>query len=345
MHDEMLFSEEFVAGLPELSRFDNPIVVRLSRDTMPSNIKLRNAIESWYSKLPKEEKPSMRARLRSLNDDEHQSAFFELALQEHFEKSGLAAEKEPELADGTTPDFRIIAHGSEAFVEVRTIMEDRESQLNHKRKNDALIQIDKIHCKFVLSVHFEKEPEPQTKPTELRKEVEAWLSGLNIPQGQSEKKLFWSGGYAVEVRANNEPSYGEGTGRIMFNGGPVKALGASLGLMYRGIKKKAAKYKDLQRDGKPYVVAICSTDMNFMLEDIWITLAAYGSLQGEPNDRATFSLKEDRPKNPGLSGILHCKLLQDKENFGLQINFFRNPHAKSPMPEELGWHNTTAEAK
>lgn len=342
---EELFSKEFIAQLPDMNRFDNPMVVKLCKDTMASNVKLREAIEKWYRKLPQEAKAGMKARLQSLEDNEFNSAFFELALKEHFEEAGFDVEFEPTLDDGTTPDFRIAAKGSEAFVEVRTIMEAEEEQLNQKRKNQALAQIDKIATKYVLSVHFEEEPSTDIKPSALKKEIEQWLKETSIPEKGRDDKEFHSGGYVVHLTAYNEPEYGEGSGRIMFNGGPVRILGASLGLMYRGIKKKAAKYKDLQKAGKPYVVAICSTDMNFVLEDIWMMLAAYGSLQGEANDRGSFSVSGGKPKNKGVSGVLHCKLLQDRENFGFEINFYDNPCAGTKMPENFGWRNTGEDKK
>jgi hypothetical protein len=336
---EKLFSEEFIATLAEMNRFDNPMVVKLCKDTMPSNVKLKEAVERWYGKLSNEQQNEIRTRLQHLEDKVFQSAFFELALKEHFEESGFKVDFEPELQDGTTPDFRLKANGSEAYVEVRTIMEPEDEGVNRKRKNDALNQIDKIATKYVLSIHFEKQPESEPTPSALREAIKEWLKELSIAEKERAEKLFEVGGYVVEVNASNAAGYSEGTNRIMFSGGPTGFLGRSLGLMHRGIKKKAEKYKDLQRAGKPYVVAICSTDMNFVLEDIWMMIAAYGSLQGEVNDRGTFSLSGEKPKNKGVSGVLHCKLLQDQENFRFQINFYENPFAGTKMPEEFGWRN------
>ncbi len=335
---EKLFSEKFIANLPDMNRFSNPMVVTLCKDTMPSNVKLKEVVESWYGKLSKEQQQEIKMRLRHLEDKVFQSAFFELALKEHFEKSGFSVDFEPKLAGGT-PDFCVKSNESEAYVEVRTIMEPEDEELNRKRKNDALIQIDKIATKYVLSIHFEKQPESITTPSALRKEIEKWLKELSIPETGRAKNSFEIGGYAVEVSAYNEPGYGEGTNRIMVSGGPTGFLGKSLGLMHRGIKKKAEKYKDIQRAGKPYVVAICSTDVNFVLEDIWMMLAAYGSLKGEVNDRGKFSLSGEKPKNKGVSGVLHCKLLKDRENFGFEFNFFENPFAGAKMPDEFGWGN------
>ncbi|HEY9684465.1 MAG TPA: hypothetical protein V6C86_22985 [Oculatellaceae cyanobacterium] len=332
-----VFSDDFVAGLPEMNRFENPVVVRLCKDTMESNVRMRGAIERWFAKVPENIQAGMLARLRSQEDSEHLSAFFELALMEHFETAGFVVDRAPILEDGTTPDMKLSLGGQIVYVEVRTIAEEEKSRINRKRKNSALVQLDKISSKYILSIYFEKEPEEAIKPTQLRQSVADWLSQASIPEGERLSEAFKAGGYEVEVTANNRPEYGEGPGRVMFNSGPVGFLGTSLGLMYRGMKEKGKKYKNLQEGGKPYVVAICSTDLNYALEDLWMMLATYGSLLGEENDGGYLNLSGEKPKHAGVSGLLHCKLLYDRENFGFDINFFENPSAVNPIPEEFQW--------
>ena len=148
--------------------------------------------------------------------------------------------------------------------------------------------------------------------------------------------MFTLGGYEVEITASNQ-GLTDSPGKVWFWSDPVKILGRSLGLMRRGIKEKAAKYKDLQKAEKPYVVAICSTDPNFALEDIWMTLAAYGTLGEESNNSGIFVLSKEQSKRPGLSDLLHCKLFQDRDSFALHTRYLSNPSAKSPVPEEFGW--------
>lgn len=81
---------------------------------------------------------------------------------------------------------------------------------------------------YVLSLHFEQEPDTKTKRTELRKQVEEWLTSVSIPVSKREKKLFNSGGYVVELIASNRPEYGEGIVRIIKTGGPIGFFGTSV---------------------------------------------------------------------------------------------------------------------
>lgn len=335
-----VFTAEFINGLPQMNRFGNSIVVRLCRDQMASNVSLRSAIESWFQRVDTNDRAGMLARLRSTDDGSHLSAFFELALQNFFESSGLVVQKEPVLQDGTTPDFRLVSGVADAYVEVRTIMMDERAHRAEKLMTDALLQIDKLSTKYVLSVHFESDPEAPTKPSLLRECVRQWLTHVSIAVGERETETLNAGGYQIEITASHIAGLVDGAGKVMFWSDPVKFLGNSLGLMRRGIKKKAAKYRDLQKAGKPYVVAICSTDPNFVLEDIWMTLAAYGTLGEESNDHGTFVLSGEQPKSPGLSGLLHCMLFQDRDSFAIHTRYLSNPAASSAVPEEFGWNKT-----
>ena len=147
-----VFTAEFIKGLPEMNRFSNPIVIRLCKDTLPSNIRIREAIESWFTRLEPQDKSSMLSRLHSTNDPEHLSAFFELGLQNYFESSGFEVEKDPELADHTTPDFRLVIGSRDIYVEVRTIMMDENARRAQKSMTEALLQLDKISTEYRQSL-------------------------------------------------------------------------------------------------------------------------------------------------------------------------------------------------
>jgi hypothetical protein len=339
-NEPLLFTEEFVSALPELSKFENSQVVLLCKDTMASRVKIRNSIEIWFRALDEKQRAEMMPRLRSQEDPEHLAAFFELALWNYFQTSQVRVEKDPLQPDGTTPDFRLSCSEEEAYVEVRTITSDPETRRVNRAMNEALDQIDKIATSFQLSVHFEDYPQKLTKPSALRHPVEKWLVELSIKPGEVAKKMFYLGGYDIELTARNQ-QLAFGAGKVVAWSDPVRFLGKSLGLMHRGIKKKSASYKPLQNEGKPYIVAICSTDPNYYLEDLWMTLVAYGTLTCDPecespSDIRVFDLSQAQTQKPGLSGILHCVLLYDRENFTLRTRYFANPSAKAPVPECFG---------
>jgi len=336
--EEGLFSEEFVNKLPELNKFSNPLVVRILKDSAQSNKRLAEELRRWFSNLPPEKRSGMRGRLESQNDTDFYSAFFELALKDYFESAGLTVEYEPELEDKTTPDFRLKSGLQEVYVEVRTIMEPPDEQLHKKRMNDVLVQIDKIKTAYVLSVFFERVPDTSTKPTEMAHEVKKWLNELKLENGARKSNVFAAGGYNLSVSARHVPGFVESTGMVKFDAPPLKFLGASAELMRRGLKNKAGKYKNLQKLKKPYVVAICSTDENFILDDVWIKLAAYGTLDGSVDGRGFFTLTGINPRNSGVSGLLHCKLLQDSNDFSFEIRYYDNPAARAKIPRAFGWH-------
>lgn len=330
-----VFDEEFVKNLPELTAFQNSLVTILCRDKMRSNMRKREFIENCFLQLDGKNKKAMLSRIRSLNDDEHLAAFFELALHNYFKDLEIEVIKDPEIADGKTPDFKLQVDRKEVFVEARTIMMERAALKAENSKIKALDQINKIKTRYSLVVYFEADPNEQTKPTELRRKVEDWLREIVIDEGKTAKSKFDAGGYSIELLAQNWKGYSEDFGKVVRYSGPVKWLGASLGLIHRGIEKKRKKYKEILPKSTPYVIAICSTDGNFVLENLWMTVAAFGSLNGESNDNGVFDWDQEAKKHPELSGLLHCQLLQDRENFSLQTNYFPNPAASFPVPSEF----------
>lgn len=331
-----VFTPDFVATLPALNKFSNPRVVLLCRDSMSSNIRMRESIEQWFQKLSSEHKSGMLARLQDTNDIQHLSAFFELVVQNYFENQNIDVVKDPEQPDGTTPDFSLSKNGDEIFVEVRTIMADAAARISEKAMADALIQLDKIDTKYSLAVHFETDPATQNKPSALKREVTKWLSTLQLPIGERVNQIFQEGGFHIDLSVSNQ-GLEVGAGKVWYSSDPVKILGRSLPLMRSGIKQKAAKYKDLQNAGKPYVVALCSTDFNFVLEDVWMTLAAYGTLEQRAAGGGTFVLSNEQGKKIGLSGLLHFMLIQDRDTFALHAKYYPNPAAAAPVPETFGW--------
>lgn len=335
-----VFTDEFTAGLPPPGKFETPIVVTLCKDTMPSNIKRRQAIEAWFSEIDSEQKPEMLKRLRSLDDEEHLSAFFELAIHDYLRAhKDVLVERDPELSDGKKPDFRIYNRGgSEAFIEVRSIMLNPELKRAEQLMNSALIQLDKISTPYLLSVHFESDPETNTKPSQLKHEVNKWLKTLNLVDGGRESTFITAGGYHVEISAHCVPGLKDEPGKVHAWSDPVRILGTSFRLMQKNFKRKSGKYSEIKDNAKPFLIALCSTDPNVILEDLWSTLATYGSLQGEGAESSAgfFGGKKDQPKNPRVSAVLHCTLIQDKDNFQVTFKLMHNPNAEVPIPKDLG---------
>src|SRR5437016_3330556 len=67
---------------------------------------IRDLLECWFLHLPESAKADIRARFRSRDNAQHQSAFYELFWHELLTASNFDVEVHPELSDAATnPDF------------------------------------------------------------------------------------------------------------------------------------------------------------------------------------------------------------------------------------------------
>ena len=91
---------------------------------------VRDALESWYSRFP-DATGDLRSRLRA-KDQNSLSAFFELFLNELFQKMNLNVAVGPELPTGSRPDFLITTSvGDSVYVEATVVTGDRDN--SHER--------------------------------------------------------------------------------------------------------------------------------------------------------------------------------------------------------------------
>lgn len=85
------------------------------REGRPEAAPIRHWIEHWYDQLPADKQPDIRGRMRSGDDDQFTTAYFELQMFAMLKRMGYDITVEPRLADGRyTPDF-LARRGDEAF--------------------------------------------------------------------------------------------------------------------------------------------------------------------------------------------------------------------------------------
>jgi hypothetical protein len=82
---------------------------------------IRTQLESWFSRYPLQFRADLRARFRSVNDVQHDAAFFELVLHELLSRLGYALENHP-VIPGTSnrPEFLATsADGTSLYIEAK----------------------------------------------------------------------------------------------------------------------------------------------------------------------------------------------------------------------------------
>src|SRR5438874_8367331 len=78
----------------------------MNTSARPGVCAIRELLEVWFERLPESAKADIRARFRSRDEVQHQSAWFEPSWHELLRCSGYDVEVHPALPDvATNPDF------------------------------------------------------------------------------------------------------------------------------------------------------------------------------------------------------------------------------------------------
>ena len=111
----------------------------LEREGRPEAAPIRDWIEHWYSRLPREKQPDIRARLRGGETDRFTEAYFELQMFALLTSSGHEVCVEPALSDGCyKPDF-LAFRGSRSFYLEATVcgQGDRNTEALRANANEV----------------------------------------------------------------------------------------------------------------------------------------------------------------------------------------------------------------
>jgi hypothetical protein len=149
--------------------------------------KVRAVVGRMFDRYPAQMQEALRRRLRSVDDNTHLSAFFELALHDLLLRSGCRAlAVEPDLG-GTprSPDFLARTPQGERFYLEATLAtgRSRSEEGADRRLKEAFQAIDSV-CSpdFFLELHIAGMPAAPVSGGRLRRALERWLNSLDYQQ-------------------------------------------------------------------------------------------------------------------------------------------------------------------
>ncbi|MCD6539281.1 MAG: hypothetical protein J7K37_01050 [Candidatus Omnitrophica bacterium] len=179
-----VFDKKFIESLPSFDKFSNPAVVSLCKRKEPSIKAFKAQIEKWFLNLPDQEKADVYSRLRSKDDKQHLSAFYELLFHQYCLEEGWEVKKHSSV-EGQIPDFLITTqNGIKFFLEVATVMDKEEMKRNEERFNKLLRKINKIETDFLVSVHLKEWLKEEVNYAAIAKKIKNWLKTL-IPKDKA----------------------------------------------------------------------------------------------------------------------------------------------------------------
>ncbi|MGC5225158.1 hypothetical protein ACPW96_21525 [Micromonospora sp. DT81.3] len=163
------------------SRHSESTYAFLRRAAGPVWDQCRDLIDDWLRAYPENARAALRARLRSGNDREFTSAFWELYLHEMYRGAGWTIAIEPSVATRPArPDFLVSKGDVAYYVEARCIVEGGSDGGAAARKQtvfDSLNEIDSGPFHLSVTTVTVGANMPSTKT--LRRGLEKWLEGLD----------------------------------------------------------------------------------------------------------------------------------------------------------------------
>ena len=375
MQYQKVFDQNFINQLPSFDKFSNPSVVALCKRNEPSLDAFRSQIEKWFQNLPENQKADMYSRLRSLDDRQHLSAFYELLFHQYFLEENWKIQKHPSI-NGQTPDFivDIPSQNINFFLEVATLMDEDKLKQNEERYNKLLRKINDIRTDFLVSVHLKEWLSEKINYDSITLDIKRWLSKLQKTEKAHYKVEISKSGFHGSIDASYYSDIKPQSGCVFAWSPPCGSGNPIIEQVKKVIGEKVKRYKFTKNSGKPFVIALCSSGQ-FLFDDFAIDSALYGNtvISFNVNDpKSETKVHRDnsgmitpnpgllgQPRNTRVSAVIFCAKVWNKEKMLYNMRVFHNPWAitklslkifeKMPQLVEinknqpgfitLGWHN------
>ena len=315
--------------------------------------RVRDKADAWFSAYPETHRDALVGRFRSVIDDQHRSAFFELFLYHLLQARNckvIAVEPKLDHTDKTT-DFLVENAKQERFYVEAVLATGLSNQdtAAQARLNTALSAIDSTPSpNHFLDLNVTGSPMKPLSTRKLTAGLKSWIAGL--PTDETAKQLapfVWEEhGAKIRLGAWSRSKPGGKGGAIGIRWFPLTRMEPSQEIR-PALKKKASRYGKLDH---PYLVALnaLSTHHNELAVIDALLGTPYVELSKGPNgeeivkelrkpDGIWYGPPDGQPQNTRLSGVLSLMHI-DPWNFASKTGLLiPNPWATKRLPQlELG---------
>lgn len=316
----------------------------------------RDRINRWFCRLPEGMQASVGQRLRSGDNQEFASAFWELFLHEMFARLSYSIVCEPTLPNGRKIDFLVTRDGASMFVEATIARSSGAERAADARRNRVYRELDRLKTDgFMLGIEIEHAgPGDVPNVGGLRGRLEDWLAGLDpdtVLDGANASEALPSFGWETAGWSMTFEAFPLEPGH---RGRPVdRPLGVLMDetggviddetRLRRALDRKAVRhYGPLDY---PYVVAVC--EFSFARDDAdWhrrnVLFGQEAVVFG--NGLPARSIRQpdgywrgprQRPRNRRLAAALLTTHLYPWSHDTAQLEWWDNPFAGRPVTDDL----------
>lgn len=315
--------------------------------------RVRELLERFLLHYPAALRDALAGRIRSRDERSHTSAVFELVLHELLLVQGFqVVAVEPEMGNGRAPDFLVEApDGTRFYLEATIAWGALAADAGaDQRLREVLQAIDDVHSPdFFLSLHHRGVPQRQVSIRALRREVQAFVDGLDYDAIRSELEnnrqapVFETDAEGMRIAIEVVPKHHRGTdgraiGGRMLAGGQINAREAILA----ALRRKAGRYGQLDL---PYIIAVNAIETFADGDSVTDALFGTEAVQVGPNGHR-FVRNPDGlwqggagPTNTRVSGVLSVSRLSAWDIGQRTLTLTLNPWAANPLSTlSLGGH-------
>ena len=274
------------------ARHGTAISDHLDMTAEPYFVAVRELLESWIANYPADRRPEMASRLRSRNDDQFDSAFWELYLHEAYTRAGYSIKVEVSVP-GTTrsPDF-LIEGGNEPFYLEATSTRRATSTVSDDNRLATIqeaLRSATIDAPFRVAVQHQLigDTSPSTKA--LLSFLRHWFTTLNYEQVLAmyskegivglPRRIWQQDGWLLEFIAFPDAASLKGGVMAMWGPSEPSELNYHVAIL-EAARKKAKAYGSL---GAPLVLAL-QINTEYHAGDHHIERALYGLHLPHPPD-------------------------------------------------------------
>jgi hypothetical protein len=343
------------------ANFTAPQFDYLNRSARKSAEIIRNSIEGWFKKFPEDGKGELEKRLRSNNDTQFLSAYFELYINALLQKLQSSVEIHPVVGkESKRPDFIVTDISKKKWILETTLAKDQSDseEATEARKNVVYDSISKLDTSdFFIGMDLKGDPKTPPPGRLIRGFLNDKLKDLNVdalrkkleeegyesmPRWLFEYEAWHIDFYPIPKSKITREKDGNGCIGIMSHEPRWIDTSASI---KRSIKKKATEYGEIQL---PYVIAVnCMgifVNRNSILDALFgknkyiFKIKQDGTPIGDPDVKRDLNgalISKGGPVNTRVSAILIGNAVTPWNRTESSLMLYHNPYAQRPYNEAL----------
>jgi hypothetical protein len=176
--------------------YSEPSFSYINRTSREEFARMRDLLEVWFSRYPVSEQQELRSRFRSLNDFQHEAAFFELFLHELLLRFNCRINLHPPVQQTSkVPDFLVEPDASHNFYLEATVTtgETTNQTAARARENAVYDVLDRLvnSPDYFLSLSVHGSPKTPPPAKKLAKQINKEISLLDY---EKIRKIYESNG-------------------------------------------------------------------------------------------------------------------------------------------------------